>query len=67
MAGNRTLQRAIERCEKRLSRARNKLRCSKSELDRDAARKAIQEQESKILRLRQQIIFNRAQRDIDAK
>ena len=62
MANNKTLFKAIERCEKRIARAKNKRRWSRSILDRDKADETIKEQESKILRLRQQIRFNDATR-----
>lgn len=58
MANNKTLHNAIERCEKRITKAKNKRRWSKSILDRDKAHETILENESKILRLRQQIQFN---------
>lgn len=58
MASNKTLHKAIERCDKRIAKARNKRRWSKSILDRDKAQEVIEENESKILRLRQQIKFN---------
>lgn len=58
MANNKTLLKAIERCEKRIARAKAKRKWSKSILDRDKALEVIQENESKMLRLRQQIQFN---------
>lgn len=62
VANNKTLHKAIERCEKRLIRLKDKLRWSVDEKDRIAAREAIAGNDSKILILRQQIILNTAQR-----
>lgn len=62
MANNKTLYKAIERCDKRIAQARKKLRWSDDEKDREKARQAITENQSKKLRLEQQIIFNNIQR-----
>ena len=48
----------MERCDKRIAQAKNKLRWSRTWEDKDAAQTAIDEQESKKLKLRQQIAFN---------
>ena len=58
MANNKTLHKAIERCDKRIAQARNKKRWSRSWEDKDKADETIREQESKKLKLRQQIAFN---------
>ena len=58
MANNKTLHKAIERCDKRIAQAKNKLRWSRTWEDKDAAQATIDEQESKKLVLRQQIAFN---------
>lgn len=58
MANNKTLHKAIERCDKRIAQAKNKLRWSRAWEDKDVAQAAIDEQESKKLVLRQQIAFN---------
>lgn len=63
MANNKTLLKAMERCEKRIARAKNKRQWSKSILDRDKAQEMIEENESKIIRLRQQIQFNIAMKE----
>lgn len=58
MANNKTLHKAIERCDKRIAQARNKKRWSRTWEDKDKADETIREQESKKLKLRQQIAFN---------
>lgn len=58
MANNKTLHKAIERCDKRIAQAKSKLRWSRTWEDKDAAQATIDEQESKKLVLRQQIAFN---------
>lgn len=58
MANNKTLHKAIERCDKRIAQAKNKLRWSRTWEDKDAAQTMIDEQESKKLQLRQQTAFN---------
>ena len=65
MANNKTLHKAIERCDKRIAQARNKKRWSRSWEDKDKADETIREQESKKLKLRQQIAFNVAMKDAD--
>lgn len=63
MANNKTLLKAMERCDKRIAQAKNKKRWSRSWEDKEAAESMIKEQESKKLRLQQQIRFNNVQRD----
>ena len=63
MANNRTLHKAIERCDKRIAQAKNKLRWSRIFKDKDDAQAMIEEQESKKLKLQQQIRFNTVMRD----
>lgn len=63
MANNKTLHKAIERCDKRIAQAKNKLRWSRSFQDKDDAQSMIEEQESKKLKLQQQIRFNTVMRD----
>ncbi len=58
MANNKTLHKAIERCDKRIAQAKNKKRWSRTWEDKDKADETIKEQESKKLVLRQQIAFN---------
>lgn len=58
MANNKTLHKAIERCDKRIAQAKNKKRWSRAWEDKDKADETIREQESKKLVLRQQIAFN---------
>lgn len=58
MANNKTLHKAIERCEKRIAQAKNKKRWSRTWEGKDKADETIKEQESKKLVLRQQIAFN---------
>ena len=53
----------MERCDKRIAQAKNKKRWSRSWEDKEAAESMIKEQESKKLRLQQQIRFNNVQRD----
>lgn len=65
MANNKTLYKAIERCDKRIAQARNKKRWSRSWEDKDKADETIREQESKKLKLRQQIAFNVAMKDAE--
>ena len=67
MANNKTLLKAIERCDKRIAQAKNKKRWSRSWEDKEAAESMIKEQESKKLRLQQQIRFNNVQRDKTTK
>lgn len=67
MANNKTLLKAIEQCDKRIARAKNKKRWSRSWEDKEAAESMIAEQESKKLRLQQQIRFNNVQRDKKTK
>ena len=62
MANNKTLWKAIERCEKRIAQAENKKRWSQSILDRDKADETIIEQRHKMLLLEQQVRFNNATR-----
>lgn len=62
MANNKTLFKAIERCEKRIAQARNKKQWAKKPEDKEDAESMIKEQESKILRLRQQMVMNNATR-----
>tara|TARA_R100000388_G_C7119154_1_gene100137 strand:- start:218 stop:409 length:192 start_codon:yes stop_codon:yes gene_type:complete len=63
MASNKTILKAIERCDNRIERAKAKAKYSSRKEDREAAKEAIEEQESKIIRLRQQIIFNNFKRE----
>ncbi len=63
MANNKTLHKAIERCDKRIAQAKNKLRWSRSFQDKDDAQAMIEEQESKKLKLQQQIRFNMVMKD----
>lgn len=63
MANNKTLYKAIERCDKRIAIARKKLKHSYYEPDREKARKAIVDNKAKKLRLEQQIIFNNIHRE----
>lgn len=65
MANNKTLHKAIERCDKRIAQARNKKRWSRTWEDKDKADETIREQESKKLKLRQQIAFNVAMKDAE--
>lgn len=65
MANNKTLHKAIERCDKRIAQARNKKRWSRNWEDKDKADETIREQESKKLKLRQQIAFNVAMKDAE--
>lgn len=58
MANNKTLAKAIERCDKRIALAQKKLRWSMGGNDRYSAEQSINENESKKLRLQQQIVFN---------
>lgn len=58
MANNKTLHKAIERCDKRIAQAKNKKRWSRTWEDKDKADETIREQELKKLQLRQQIAFN---------
>lgn len=58
MANNKTLLKAMERCEKRIAQARNKEKYSRSPKHIESAMATIEENESKILRLRQKIQFN---------
>lgn len=60
MANNKTLFKAIERCDKRIALARNKKRWSRKIEDKEAADETIRQQELKKLRLQQQIRFNNA-------
>ena len=63
MANNKTLFKAIERCDKRIAQAKNKLQWSRSFQDKDDAQAMIEEQESKKLKLQQQIRFNMVMKD----
>lgn len=63
LASNKTLHKAIERCDKRIAQAKNKLRWSRSFQDKDDAQVMIKEQESKKLKIQQQIRFNMVMRD----
>ena len=63
MANNKTLHKAIERCDKRIAQAKNKLQWSRSFQDKDDAQAMIEEQESKKLKLQQQIRFNMVMKD----
>ena len=63
MANNKTLHKAIERCDKRIAQAKNKKRWSRSWEDKDKADETIREQESKKLKLQQQIRFNMVMKD----
>tara|TARA_Y100001960_G_C13999028_1_gene505854 strand:- start:118 stop:339 length:222 start_codon:yes stop_codon:yes gene_type:complete len=65
MANNKTLHKAIERCDKRIAQARNKKRWSRTLEDKDKADETIRDQESKKLKLRQQIAFNVAMKDAE--
>lgn len=67
MANNKTLHKAIERCNKRIAQAKNKKRYSRKLEDIEAAENMIKEQESKKLLLGQQIRFNNVQRDKETK
>lgn len=58
MANNKTLLKAIERCDKRIAKAENKKRWSSKWEDKEKAIETISEQESKKLLLQQQIRFN---------
>lgn len=62
MANNKTLHKAIERCDKRIAQAKNKKRWSRTWEDKDKSDETIREQESKKLVLRQQIAFNVAEK-----
>lgn len=55
---NSGIEKGIKRCEKRIAQARNKLKFSRLDSDRDAARACIRYNESKKLLLKQQMIFN---------
>lgn len=55
---NSGIKKGIKRCEKRIAQAKRKLKFSRLDSDKDAARQCIKHNESKILLLRQQMIFN---------
>lgn len=67
MAGNKSILKGIERCNKRIARAQNKKKYSRKPEDIEAAESMIKEQESKKLLLQQQIRFNNVQRDKETK
>ena len=67
MANNKTLHKAIDRCDKRIDQAKNKKRYSRKPEDIEVAERMIKEQESKKLLLEQQIRFNNVQRDKETK
>lgn len=62
MANNKTLNKAIERCDKRIAKAENKKRWSSKWEDKENAIETIKKQESKKLLLQQQIQLNTAMR-----
>lgn len=64
MANNKTLLKAIERCDKRIAQAKNKEQWAKRWEDKEAAKKTIAEQESKKLLLQQQIQMNMVMKDV---
>jgi len=58
MASNKTLHKSIERSLKRLNGLLNRKRYTKTQKGWEAATERIQQEESKILLLQQQIQFN---------
>lgn len=62
MTSNKTLLKAIERCDKRIARASNKKKYSRNRVDIEAAENMIKAQESKRLILQQQMILNNERR-----
>ena len=59
-ASNKTLIKAMERCDKRIAQAKNKKRYSRNEQDRIDALETIRLNESNKIRIQQQISFNSA-------
>lgn len=55
---NSAINKGIARCKKRIAQAKRKLKYSKLDSDKDAARECIKHNESKKLLLEQQKIFN---------
>jgi len=62
MANNKTLYTAIDRCKKRIAKAKNKMQFSSSTKYKEQAANKIIEQRSKILVFEQQITMNNLQR-----
>ena len=58
LLSNSAINSGIKRCRKRIAQAKRKLKFSKLDSDKDAARECIKHNESKILRLEQQLLFN---------
>lgn len=58
MVGNKSILKGIDRCNKRISRAKNKKQYSRKPEDIESAESMIKKQESKKLRLQQHMIMN---------